>query len=339
MLIRTLRWLLSRPEPVLRALGGAPIERDGQTLDADAQLVVRATRLGPSVGLEGGVDARTARRQFARVPTSRGRADRVPTTDLTLALGGRTLTTRWYEPTKPTPDRGVLVWIHGGGWVLGTLDSYDTVCHQLARDSGCPVVSVDYRLAPEHPFPAAFDDVTESLEPLRTMAAARGWAARIALGGDSAGGNLTAAGAVYARDAGIELAGQLTVYPSVDFTTRRPSKSLFGDDFVLHASGMDWFADQYIGSGDRSDPRASPLLAPSLAELAPALVVIAGFDPLRDEGVAWADALEAAGVPVERHLYPGQYHGFFMAGDYLPTGRRAVARAADVLRTWLQETP
>lgn len=334
---RLIAWFLRRPESVLRRFGGAPIVVRDQTLDADAQLVARVMAKLPSIGIDGKLDVPTARKRFDAVPSSRGGQWRVRTEDVPLPLEGRTLDTRWYEPTAPSPDRGVLVFYHGGGWVVGSIRSHDTVCHQLATFSGCPVVSVAYRLAPEHPFPAAVDDAVDAVEPLRALAAARGWCGeRVVVGGDSAGGNLSAVVALDRRDKGQPLAGQLLVYPGVDLASRRPSHRDFANGFLMSTEGVNWFKHHYAPDpSDWVSWRASPLRAESHVGLAPAHLVIAGFDPLQDDGMAYAEALREAGVAVTLDRYPGQCHGFFTVGDSVPTGQRAVEAAAAHVRAWL----
>jgi len=198
----------------------------------------------------------------------------------------------------------VVVYFHGGGWVIGSLDTHDGLCRALANRAGCRVAAVDYRLAPEHRFPAAVDD---------SWAVTR-WAFEqttpVAVAGDSAGGNLAAVMALRARDAGFRLAAQVLVYPVLDHDLDRPSYRAKADGYGLTRAGMRWFWDHYLGGADGAHPDASPLRAQSVAGIAGGLVVVCEHDPLRDEGVAYADRLREAGVPVRLSEYAGMIHGF-----------------------------
>ena len=248
--------------------------------------------------------------------------------DVVLPGPAGDLPARTYRPNgdgaAPT-----IVFLHGGGFVIGDLDTHDDHCRLLCAEVGAVVLSVDYRLAPEHPFPAGFEDC---------LAATR-WAAehvdelggdadRIAVAGDSAGGNLSAAVALAARDGGPRLAAQLLLYPSVDFTEDgdHPSRISNGEGLFLTADDMRWFGDQYVQDPAlRTDPRSSVLLAQDLSGLPPAIIATAEFDPLRDEGEAYAAALEKAGVEVDARRYDGLIHGFFGLGPVSP-GSAAAAR-------------
>jgi acetyl esterase len=236
---------------------------------------------------------------------------------------------RVYEPV-PEPV-GTVVYYHGGGWVLGTLDDFDAVCQSLAVAAGTRVVSVDYRLAPEHRFPAATDDAFAAL----LWIAERHPDTPIVVAGDSAGGNLAAVSALRAREAGgPEIALQLLVYPVVDCDLMRPSCVECADTkLILNTPEMAWFWDHYApDEADRTHPYASPLRASSLEGLPPAYVVIAHHDPLRDEGLAYAAALEAAGVPVTVARYDDQIHAFFVLVNVLEGADRAVAEAGAAIR-------
>ncbi|MEM7341808.1 MAG: alpha/beta hydrolase [Actinomycetota bacterium] len=231
---------------------------------------------------------------------------------------------RIYEPSPASG--GVLVFYHGGGFCIGTLDTHDEQCRQLAARSGARVVSVDYRLGPEHRFPAAVDDSWAALEWVAAKRTDLGVAADapIGVGGDSAGGNLAAVMALLARDVGLDLAVQLLVYPVVDQRAeahdRFASRAANGAGYVLTTEAITWFADHYFAAdADRADVRASPLLAPSLAGVAPAVVATAEFDPLRDEGIAYAEALRAAGVDATHADYAGMVHVFFQLGPGVDT--------------------
>jgi acetyl esterase len=236
---------------------------------------------------------------------------------------------RLYVPTAATTPGPLLVFFHGGGWVYGDLDSHDPLCRFLAERSGVRVLSVDYRLAPEHPFPAAYDDAVAAYRWAVENAASLGAdVTRLAVGGDSAGGNLAAVTAIEAARAGLPLAFQLLVYPGTDVTRHTESRRLFGRDLYLTGEFMDRALAYYVPDpDDRPDPRVSPLLAVLPAGLAPAYVATAGFDPTRDDGEAYARALSDAGVEVELRRFPDQIHGFL---NVVGVGRSARAASAEV---------
>ena len=225
--------------------------------------------------------------------------------------------------------RPILVWYHGGGFVIGDLETADRTCRKLARGTGAVVVSIDYRLAPEHPFPAGPDDCLAALQWMVDHAGELGGdPARIAVGGDSAGGNLAAVTAIAARDNGVALRHQLLVYPVTDCTMSSASYESNGEGYLLTADGMDWFIDHYLcGGADAKDPRVSPLFADDVKGTAPALVITAEFDPLRDEGEAYAERLRDAGVDVELHRFDGQIHGFFGLAAITEGASKAMALA------------
>ena len=216
---------------------------------------------------------------------------------------------------KPSDDTGlpVVVYFHGGGWVLGNLDSHDNTCRAIANAASSVVVAVDYRRAPEDTFPAAFDDCVAAVAWVAANAGDLGIdASRIAVAGDSAGGNLAAAAALWARDnADVNVAAQVLIYPAVNLADPvTDSYNNNADGYLLTKGWMNWFIDQYLGDADRSQPFASPALAESHAGLAPAIVITAEFDPLHDDGKNYADALSAAGVTVQYEDFDGQIHGF-----------------------------
>src|SRR5438132_527429 len=235
--------------------------------------------------------------------------------------------TRIYDPA-PGERLPVLVYFHGGGWVIGSVDTHDGVCRALANRARCRVVSVGYRLAPEHPFPAAVDDCW----------AVTRWAfdqaPQVAVAGDSAGGCLAAVMALRARDAGLPLTFQVLVYPVLDHDFETSSYRANGEGFGLTRVGMRWYWDQYLAEGDRSVPDASPLRAPNVSGVAPALVVVCGYDVLRDEGVAYFERLRQAGVPAKLSEYEGMPHGFIRqpavidrANDLLDEAGREIGEA------------
>ena len=221
-----------------------------------------------------------------------------------------------------------LVFFHGGGWVIGDLDTHDVVCRKLAVEGELIVVSVDYRLAPEHKFPAAVDDAIAATAWIAKNAATLGIdPANICVGGDSAGGNLAAVVAIDARDnKGPALKGQVLIYPATDFRGNHPSHSEPETSILLTHSVIKWFADHYIrNAADKEDWRASPARVSDLSRLPPAYVMTAGADPLRDEGDEYAKRLKDAGVPVAYKHYPGQFHGFFTMGTLLNHANVAVS--------------
>ena len=236
--------------------------------------------------------------------------------------------------STPAAAAPCLIWIHGGGFVIGDLDTADTTARRLANRTGACVVSVDYRLAPEHPFPAAPDDCLAVLTAIAEHPDELGVdATRVAVGGDSAGGNLSAVTAIAARDQGIALRHQLLVYPVTDLTMSFPSIEENGEGYLLTAETMRWFHDHYAGiTGDAKDPRMSPYWADDLSGVAPATVVTAEFDPLRDEGNAYAQRLREAGVAVEHRQFDGQIHGFFALGGITSAAAEAVDWTAAIVR-------
>jgi acetyl esterase len=237
-----------------------------------------------------------------------------------------------------TADMGALpchIYYHGGGWVLGDLDSHDWVCRRIANGAQCAVLSVDYRMAPEHAFPAAYDDSLAAVEwAVANAGMLRIDDKRLSVGGDSAGGNLAAAVAIGLRDAGkIALKAQILVYPAVDLSMSGDYYGRFTKDLILTDDTMRWFIDLYIpGAADRKDWRASPLLAKSLKGLPPTLIVLAGHDPLCAEGEAFAARLKAEGVPVTVHTFPGQIHGFVSNGKLLPKSLDALEHITTALK-------
>jgi acetyl esterase len=238
-------------------------------------------------------------------------------------------------PTAAARVLPVLVYLHGGGWTIGDLDTHDVLCRELALGSGCAVVAVDYRMGPEHRFPAAVDDSVAAVRWVQQHADELGVdARRLAVGGDSAGGNLAAVACLVLRDTGAPMpAFQLLIYPATDMRAVAPSHTLLADGYLLTAESIRWYRSQYIADpAEWADWRASPLLAPRHDGLPPALVLTAGFDPLRDEGRQYADALSAAGVPTQYLCFERQIHGFVPMGRAIAEARTAVDVCAAALR-------
>jgi acetyl esterase len=321
------RWLLALPEGVQRRIGGSPIEIDGQRLAPDAQMLVKLRRLSPNppydalavpdarAALEG--DAASVRGSLVQVAEVRQ-----------AELAG--MEARLYVPESERG--GLLVFFHGGGWVLGSLESHEQPCRFLAREAAVRVLSVDYRLAPEARFPAAVDDALAAFAWAREHAAELGAEPnRIAVGGDSAGGNLSA---VVAQLADPPPALALLIYPACDFSEKRRSYELFGEGFLLTERNMDWYREHYLPDDDAArDPHASPLLAEDLSGMPRTHLAIAGFDPLRDEGLAYGRRLEEAGVDVDLALHEGLMHGFANMTGVSRTSAAAMKRAAEALKT------
>jgi acetyl esterase len=250
--------------------------------------------------------------------------------DVRLLVAPGPVALRAYRPAGAKPDEKLpaLVYFHGGGWVIGDLDTHDVLCRQLANGARCAVYSVDYRMGPEHPFPAAVDDCVAATK----FAASRH--ERIAVGGDSAGGNLATVVALQARDAGgPAIAYQLLIYPATDQRGQHPSVTRNGEGYLLTKKSMEYFQAQYLPRReDLTDWRASPLLAKTLAGLPPAHVLTAGFDPLLDEGREYAERMAKAGVDVSYREYADMVHGFILMGGVLDTANAAVGECCAKLR-------
>jgi acetyl esterase len=243
--------------------------------------------------------------------------------DITVAGADGDLGARVYRPdiAGPLPT---IVFLHGGGFVIGDVDTHDLTARTIANGCEAVVVSVDYRLAPEHPWPAAADDALAATRWAADHLGELGGDDRLAVAGDSAGGNLSAVVAQDFRDEGRSLTGQLLIYPATDLGGDYPSYTENGEGYFLDADTMRWFLQQYVGHvADLADPRISPLRG-DLHGLAPAVVVVAEFDPLRDDGLAYAAALEAAGVPVEVRTFPGLIHGFVDMGRHSAAAQQAI---------------
>ena len=257
--------------------------------------------------------------------------------DISFAGPAGTIAVRHYRPAGSAAGQELpaLVFYHGGGWVIGDLDTHDVLCRELCNGAGCAVFAIDYRMGPEHRFPAAVED---------SMAAARHFAqraddyridaTRIAVGGDSAGGNLAAVVALALRNAGgLRLAFQLLIYPATDQRMRHPSHQANGAGYLLTREHMHYFRGHYLADARHyEDWRASPLLAQNLSGLPPAFVLTAGFDPLVDEGKEYAERMRSAGVAVEHRCYEDMLHGFITMGGVLDTAREAVGECARRLK-------
>ena len=265
--------------------------------------------------------------EVPKAPLPRVEDFHIPTRD------GAELPARLYAPSL---DAGLplLLYLHGGGFTIGSIATHDTLCRELARLAGCMVVSLDYRLAPQHRFPTASNDAWDALQWLAAHGALLGAdPARLAVGGDSAGGTLAAVCAILARDAQLPLALQLLFYPGCAAHQDTPSHTTFARGLVLEAPAIDWFFGHYVHSRDeREDWRFAPLLAPDVDGVAPAWIGLAECDPLVDEGVDYGDKLRAAAVPVDLEIYRGVTHEFIKMGRAIAEARAAHADAARALR-------
>jgi acetyl esterase len=331
------RTVLDLPRPFLRWLVGAPVRSpEGYVLDlqGQAQLWLMRISMQPELherGVEGG------RRSFERVGGLLGieGIDDVSTVDREVPGAAGPRKARVYTPASARGRSAPgLVYFHGGGWVLGSIESYDGVCRALASRAGVVVVSVDYRLAPEHQFPAGIDDARAATRWVLENAASIGVdPVAVAVGGDSAGGNLAALVAQGLRGERLQPAFQLLVYPATDLTRAMPSHGYFREGFMLPEATILWFRERYLPDLKlESDPRASPLFASDLSGLPPALVVTAGFDPLRDEGRAYADRLRHAGGKVEYLCSEGSMHGFLNTAGAIHESERVLDLVALRLR-------
>lgn len=331
----TVHALYALPGPLRRMIAGSPVRVDGNELALDAQLFLRVARLTEVRLSEGSVsDARDSVERAS--PVAAGAVIRqVRVRDLAIPGEAEPIPARLYTPDGLADASPLLVYFHGGGWVVGSIDSHDNLCRFLARNAEVRVLSVGYRLAPEHPFPAAPADALTAFSYSAKHADELGVdASAIAVGGDSAGANLAAVTSYQAlRGGGPRPAFQLLFYPRTDHQGSYRSAELFADGFFLTADDLGWFDGHY--RPDPADPLASPLLAEDLRGLPPTYLATAGFDPLRDEGEAYGQRLQEAGVPVVYHCHTDLIHGFV---NFIGIGRRfreAVAEAAGALRTGL----
>jgi acetyl esterase len=305
-------------------------------LDPDAAAVYKAFLEAKRPPYENGTPAE-AREMYmaARFATNPEPPELESARPLSIPAPHGSIPARIYTPKRLRQTAGLapcLVFFHGGGFVIGNLDSHDVACRQLAHEGELIVISVDYRLAPEHKFPAAPEDAIAATKWVAANAQQLGVdAARLFVGGDSAGGNLAAVTAIAVRETGPKLAGQVLIYPATDFAMNHPSHREPETSLLLTHSVIKWFIDHYMGDADRSDWRASPVRA-KLEGLPPAYVLVAGADPLRDEGNEYAERLTQAGVAVTYRFFPGQFHGFFTMGKLL--GQANIA--ASEISAWLK---
>lgn len=332
------RTLFRLPRAAKRAVAGKPVRLDGQTLDLDIQLMLKLTALqGFHMGAGGDPVQRRAQLTESGDLLPSAESSPVDTRELTVA---ETLPGRLYTPQGLPNGSPLLVFLHGGGWVIGDMDTHDEPCRELAARAGVRVLSVDYRLAPEHKFPAAVDDSLAAYRWAREHAAKLGADPdSVALGGDSAGGNLSIVVAHQCTVAGDRVPDFLLLfYPAANPSNETRSRKLFDDGFFLTDADMTWFADHYCARELREDVRYAPGLAEDLSGLPPTYLATGGFDPLRDDGEAFGERLKAAGVPVIVRRHPELIHGFVNLGGISAAAAGAVAEAAGALRTGLSLT-
>lgn len=316
--------LLALPEPAMRRLVGPAVVVDGDPLDIETQLTIwLADRVGNSELAATIEEGRAQLAESAAIVAGRQPIGAVRE----LTAGG--VPARLYEPRAAAPVGPLLVYFHGGGFIQGDLDTHDGACRFLAERARVRVLSVDYRLAPEAPFPAASDDCEAAYRWVVEHAAELGADPdRLAVGGDSAGGNLAAGVAIVAAREGLPLKLQLLLYPVTDSVPRTASRKLFGEGFFLTTEFIEYALETYVpNAADRDDPRVTLLNAELPAGLAPAYLCTAGFDPLRDEGEEYADRMAAAGAQVELRRFGGQIHGF---AGIVGAGRSGPARVAEI---------
>jgi acetyl esterase len=332
--------LLRLPAPLQRALADSRLRHaGGEEVLAELQLLLTLRRLAGGRPMHQLDPARARRKLREEVAISDGPKPAVGAVrDLTIAGG---LAARHYTPLEPSD--ALLVYYHGGGFVIGDLETHDLACRILCREAGTGVLAVDYRLAPEHPFPAAVEDAAAALSWAAEHAGELGAdPARIAVGGDSAGGNLAAVTAqAAARGELPPVAAQLLIYPVTDFDGEWPSHEPFNHGYLLDLEERRWFQRHHLGGTgvDRADPRLSPIRAGDLAGVAPAVVITCALDPLRDEGEAYARRLEEAGVAVTGLRLHGQVHGFLHLIGLSPASRWATVTLARRLRERLGPAP
>ncbi|MFN8185084.1 MAG: alpha/beta hydrolase fold domain-containing protein [Candidatus Nanopelagicales bacterium] len=322
---RLVRRAFAMPPSLIERLVGPPAQIDGRTVASAVSLVLGVTRRGlASTGT--GDDVQQRRRDIRRstalmLPRLQG----VRVLDRTVPGPAGAIPVRVYRSHRTVGPAPVIVYFHGGGWVVGDLETHDGSCRMLARHSGCVVVSVDYRLAPEHPFPAPLEDAVAAFSYVHSHPQEFGAVpGAVAVMGDSAGGNLAAGVCVVTRETGPAPIAQSLVYPVTDLRMGMPSIETFAEGFLLGKADMMWYREQYLTEPSQmTDPRVSPLLADSPETLPPTRVWTAGFDPLRDEGMAYAERLAGAGVDCRAVCVDDQIHGFFGMG-LIPGGMEMI---------------
>jgi acetyl esterase len=331
------RALFSMPTSLTGKLIGRPkTNRAGATLDPTVQLGIEVLRLSGRPELNT-LEPPIARAQFrAMIPAmDLARADLPRIEQLSIPGPAGPIPARLYLATKEPGPHSTLVFFHGGGFTIGDLDTHDPPCRELARASGAAVIAVDYRLAPEHRFPAAVDDALAAYRWIRDHGSSIGVdPRRIAVAGDSAGGTLSATisrTCAVSKEAGP--IAQILIYPLTDLTQLEGSREEFQEGFLLTRSLISYFQKHYFDRDQSRDPRASPLLAEDVTGIPPTLILTAGFDPLRDEGEAYAKKLTASGARVEHVLYPSLTHGFFSMAGVVPAAKRSVEKCAAFLKT------
>lgn len=338
-----LRIACGLPGGLNRAIFGAPAQIEGQRLAPEMQALRRLANLvrDESASAYGKLSPQQGRARIRAGAAAAAGPKRSAPTVFDMAIPGSEgmIPARFYEPHEiGLENRPLIVYFHGGGWTIGDLDTCDSVCRFLALETPATVLSVGYRLAPEHPFPAAVEDAWAAYRWAALDNARLGVdPARIAVAGDSAGGNLAAAISLLARDEGdMRPAMQALIYPVTDVVGGQQSRDTFAKGFLLARADMDWFERHYLPSKvDRSDSRVSVLRAPDLSGLPPAYVATAGFDPLRDEGEAYAARMQEAGVEVTLRRHPGLIHGFANMTAISRTAHGAMLELASAVRTAL----
>jgi acetyl esterase len=333
------RGLAGLPDAAIRLLVGRPTVRDGQRLHPETQLALKLLAMAGAPELEELTPDQARARVAQDARTFEGpKVGLDEVRELELPGATKSIPARLYVPDASEADGALVVYFHGGGFVVGDLDTHDNACRFLARHSGARIVSVDYRRAPESPFPAPLDDALAAFRWVFEQAPELGaHPRRIGVAGDSAGANLAAGVArLSRRDGDPAPEFQLLFYPWLDLAHKRPSYRLFGQGFYLTESDLDWYAGKYLTrTDDAQDPRCSPLQAEDLEGLPPTYVATAGFDPLRDEGEEFARRLRDAGVPVALRRHAGLIHGFVNTVSVGHVGREAVLEAAGALRLGL----
>ena len=330
-----LKGMLSLPTPVLRALsGGSVVYQGGRTLDPRLQFLANMARGQPPMWTLAPTDARAG--SAGAIAAVAGKPEPgVRTEDLSIDGGGGPIPLRAYRPADQDADAPLIVFAHMGGGVIGDLDMCGVFCGILAAIARTAVISVDYRLAPEHRYPAGLDDVLAAYRWARDNTARFGAAPdQAAIAGDSMGGNFAAVLCQEMKRLGEpQPALQLLIYPAVDVASETQSMTTYGDAYPLNRATMEWFMGHYMGpDADPGDPRLSPIKAPDLSGLAPAVVVTAGFDPLGDQGEAYAKHLKDAGVPVSYRCYDSLAHAFVAFTGAVPCADVACREIAGLVR-------